>query len=109
MTRIEQRPDHSDETVLTEDMVPVQNPELEFQRIPCCYLLVRRDGSRQAVKLNEASSMIWGLCEDDRSIGDIARFLAEQFEQDPDVMKRDVTRVIEDLIIEQAVFIDHPD
>ena len=109
MTSIEQQRAPADEPLLTEDMVPVRNPDLEFRRIPCCYLLVRKDDSEQAVKLNESSTMIWGLCEDGRSIGDIARVLAEQFEHDPDDMKRDVMRVIEDLILEQAIFIDNLD
>jgi hypothetical protein len=107
MTSIGQKEEQATGSVLTEDMIPVQNPELEFRRIPCCYLLVRRDDSGQALKLNESSIMIWGLCEEGRTIGDISRFLAEQFEHDYESMKQDVVRVIEDLFIEQAVVFDN--
>ena len=98
---------HSLHPIMEGTRVFAQNPEMHLKKIPCCTLLVDNEDSSRMIKLNDTALIIWQLCTEDRSVEDIVTLLSEAFEQDPEEMGRDVSRVLEHLledggVVEQA-------
>ena len=89
--------------IMDADRVFHQNTEMHLKKIPCCTLLVDNNDKNRMVKLNETALIIWQLCTEDRSVGQIVGLLSEAFEQDPEDMGRDVSRVLEHLLEDGAV------
>ena len=53
--------------------------------------------------LNSVAARIWQLCDGARSVDDIARVLADEFEADEAVIRRDAERFIDDLVAAKLV------
>jgi len=94
---------HSLHPLMPDDMIPVQSDELNLKQVPCCSLLVDKEDPNRMIKLNKTGILIWGLCRDDRSVGEIIDLLSEAFELEREEMARDVSRVVDHLISEQAL------
>jgi predicted transcriptional regulator len=94
---------HSLHPVMDAGRVFSQTTEMHLKKIPCCTLLVDNNDSNRMIKLNDTALIIWQLCTENRSVGDIVGLLSEAFEQDPDDMGRDVSRVLEHLLEDGAV------
>ncbi len=89
--------------IMERDRVFRQTTEMHLKKIPCCTLLVDNNDSNRMIKLNDTALIIWQLCTEDRSVGDIVTLLSEAFDQDPEEMSRDVSRVLEHLLEDGAV------
>jgi hypothetical protein len=94
---------HSLHPLLPEDLVAIQSDELELEQVPCCHLLVDKSDKKRMIKLNQTGILIWGLCQDNRTVGEIIDLLSEAFEADRTDMARDVSRVVDHLIAERAL------
>ncbi len=97
---------HSLHPLLPEDIVPVQSEEFEFEKIPCCFLLRDKNNPTRLIKLNQTGILIWELCTDNRTIGQMVDMLSEAFEQERIEMARDISRIVDYLIEEKALLID---
>ena len=90
-------------TILPDELIPVKNDIFRLDKIPCCYLLVDTTDNSHIVKLNDTGSIIWGLCSDGRSVGDIVSLLSEAYEIPRADMLSDVSRIVEYLLDEGAL------
>ncbi len=89
--------------ILPDTMRVRQSDRFTLQKIPCCTLLKNNDDERHVLKLNESGFLIWQLCHEERAIGEIVDLLADAFEQDREEMARDVSRVVDYLVEENAL------
>jgi hypothetical protein len=89
--------------LLPNELVAVQNPDMEVHKTPCCYVLRDKQEKKYKVKLNDTGALIWALCEEARNLGEINQLLAEAFEVDLEDMSRDVSRVVDYLLEENAL------
>ncbi len=94
---------HSLHPILPDAMRVRQSERFSIHKIPCCTLLKNVENDRHVLKLNESGFLIWQLCQEERSIGEIVDLLADAFEQERDSMARDVSRVVEHLVEETAL------
>ena len=53
--------------------------------------------------LNSVAARIWTLCDGARSMGEIVRTLASEFDADEDLIRRDAERFIDDLTTARLV------
>ncbi len=83
------------------DAKPLQRPDCDVQKIPCCWI-VTPGGEDRRVKLNDSSMLIWRLCEGENTVGDIIGALQEQY---PDVegMDKDIQRALDELLQETLI------
>ena len=77
------------------DALPAQCTGFKVEKIPCCWILTHDESGRK-IKLNDSSMLIWELCEDDNTVGDIIATLQEAF---PDVgdIDKDIQRALDEL------------
>jgi hypothetical protein len=94
---------HSLHPILPDSMRVHQSDRFTLQKIPCCTLLKSVEDERHILKLNDSGLLIWQLCHEERSIGEIVELLAEAFEQPREDMARDVSRVVDYLLEENAL------
>jgi len=85
------------------DAKPVQRPDCEVQKIPCCWIVTIPEQDRR-VKLNDSSMLIWQLCEGGNTVGEIIEALQQQY---PGVegMDKDIQRALDELLEEQLITI----
>ena len=74
---------------------PAQCAGFDVEKIPCCWILTHSQSGRK-IKLNDSSMLIWQLCEEDNTVGDIIATLQEAF---PDVgdIDKDIQRALDEL------------
>ena len=60
-------------------------------------------GGGRLYPLNSVAARIWELCDGARSVEDIVRAVAREFDADEDVIRRDAERFIEDLTAAKLV------
>ena len=77
------------------DAQPAQCTGFDVEKIPCCWILTHDESGRK-IKLNDSSMLIWELCEDDNTVGDIIATLQEAF-PDVDDIDRDIQRALDEL------------
>ncbi|GJL80974.1 MAG: hypothetical protein DHS20C01_06080 [marine bacterium B5-7] len=94
---------HSLHPIMDDAIVLSQSQSFRLEKIPCCYLLHDKQDDGHVIKLNDSGILIWHLCSDKRTVGEIVDLLADGFEQPREDMARDVSRVVEYLIEERAL------
>ena len=94
---------HSLHPLLPEDLIAIQSDDYDYKQVPCCHLLIDKSDSKRMIKLNQTGVLIWGLCTEQRSLGEIVEILADAFEQDRAVVHEDVSRVMDHLLAENVV------
>lgn len=70
-------------------------------------MLLYHPGLAKTIQLNETASMIWGLCNGQRSIGEIAELLSGAFAEDGRQVEEDVSRTVQRFADEGAVEFRH--
>ena len=93
------------ETVTNEigsDTVPHQTPGYELQKSPCCYSL-RNSETKNIIKLNDSSALIWQVCTGEWSVGEIIEVLQESYPDAESSMEADVHSALELLLKENAL------
>ena len=90
-------------SLMPEDLIPVRSEAFRHDKIPCCDLLTEKDNSENVLKLNNSGAIIWGLCSEQRSVGEIIDMLVDVYEVDRIEMAKDVSRVVEYLLEERAL------
>ena len=90
-------------SLVPENLIPIRNEGFRHDKIPCCDLLTDESDTEHVLKLNNSGAIIWGLCTESRSVGDIINMLADAFEVERADMARDVSRVVEYLLEERAL------
>lgn len=83
------------------DSRPVQSEGFTVQKIPCCWIITKK-GSKQRIKLNDSSMLIWQLCEAENTVGDIISALQEEFPGVED-MDKDIQRALDELFEEGLI------
>ena len=66
-------------------------------------LLLYHPASTKAVYLNETASMIWKLCDGERTIGEILELLRESFPEAGESMEADVESTLESFADQAAI------
>lgn len=94
---------HSLHPILPDETTVRQNARFKVEKITCCYLLKDGEDEGHVLKLNDSGILIWQLCQETRSVGEMVELLSEAFEQPRDDMARDVSRVVEYLLEEGAL------
>lgn len=79
--------------------IPVPNLEFKLEELDN-ELLLYHPAKTKTVYLNETASLVWQLCDGERSVGEIAALLKESF---PDAAER----VDEDVESTLRTFADH--
>jgi len=88
------------------DAKPLQNEGFSVNKIPCCWIITN-DESNNRIKLNDSSMLIWQLCEQDNTVGDIIGALKEQFPGVED-MDKDIQRALDELLEEGLISMKVP-
>src|ERR1700722_11446568 len=60
-------------------------------------LLIYHPAHTRAIYLNPQAALIWGLCDGDRSVGDIVRLIEESYPEAKQVAKAQVLAAVDEL------------
>ena len=90
---------------INAETVPSQVPGFELQKTACCFFLKEED-SKNLVKLNDSSALIWQVCTGEWSVGEIIDVLKESYPDAADGMDKDVYTALDSLVKEGVVSID---
>ena len=77
----------------TSDTVPEQSTGYELQKTACCYFLKGQE-SKNLVKLNDSSALIWQVCTGEWSVGEIIDVLKESYPDAAESMDTDVMQAL---------------
>ena len=86
----------------TATTVPEQTTGFELQKTACCYFL-REEESKNLVKLNDSSALIWQVCTGEWSVGEIIDVLKESYPDAADSMEQDVMQALNLLYSEGVI------
>ena len=92
----------TDTPEINADSVPSQIPGYELTKTACCYFLKETE-TKNMVKLNDSSALIWQVCTGEWSVGDIVEVLKESYPDAADSMEQDVYVALEQLAKEGTV------
>ena len=81
---------------LPMESIPSQVEGYELQKTACCYFL-KEEESKNLVKLNDTSALIWQVCTGEWSVGEIIDVLMESYPDAADGMQDDVFRTLNQL------------
>jgi len=81
---------------LDHSLVPRQKQGYYVKKIPCCLILKDENGGN-VLKLNETGILIWELCAEGITVGEILSMLCDQYPEHKDQIGRDVYRVLDTL------------
>lgn len=84
------------------DSRPLRQVQVLMQETAGEALLLHLD-SGQYYSLDEVGGRIWSLCDGSRTVREIATWLAEEYDQSPDVIEADVLELLQELADEQMV------
>ena len=79
--------------------IPVPNPEYQLEELDN-ELLLYHPAETKTVYMNETASLVWQLCDGERSVGDIIDLLRESYPEAGDGLQDDVHRTLD-------VFVQH--
>jgi pyrroloquinoline quinone biosynthesis protein D len=65
-------------------------------------VLLYKTGTHKAVYLNETAALVWKLCDGERTVGDIAKLLADSF-PNCGTLEQDVQKAMETLLREGVI------
>lgn len=85
--------------------IPSRVPDFSLERIDSESLLYH-PGLTKAIQLNETASLVWELCDGQRSVQEIAAMFGDAFPESSDV-ERDVVSILDRLAAEGAVRLTH--
>ena len=85
--------DEKPTTEFTANTVPEQSAGYELQKTACCYFL-REEESKNLVRLNDSSALIWQVCTGEWSVGEIIDVLKETYPDASDSMDQDVMQAL---------------
>jgi len=74
---------------MPESDIPVPNQEFKLEELDN-ELLLYHPAKTKTVYMNETASLVWQLCDGQRSIGDISELLKESFPEAADRVAEDV-------------------
>ena len=94
---------HSLHPVFPDELVVQQVTGVRMDRIPCCYILRPPGEDSQVIKLNDTGALIWSLCEQQRSVGEISDLIADAYSVDREEVRRDISRVMDHLFEENVL------
>ena len=72
-----------------EQQVPKPKPDYRLEQMED-ELLLYHPGETRTVYLNQTASLVWQLCDGERSAGDIMRLLQDSFPESSDQIAADV-------------------
>ena len=77
----------------TADSVPEQTEGYELQKTACCYFL-QDPVTKNIIKLNDSSALIWQVCTGEWTVGEIIDVLKESYPDAADSMDNDVIKAL---------------
>ena len=95
----------TEDTDINAESVPAQTPGFELQKTACCFFLKEED-SKNLVKLNDSSALIWQVCTGEWSVGEIIDVLKESYPDAAETMEKDVYTALDSLVKEGVVHIN---
>lgn len=87
------------------DQIPTPAHQFELEEIDGEILLYSPTVTR-TIFLNQTASLVWQLCGEGLSIGEIIETLAEAFPEAGDSLKGDVEDCINKLVEDQAIYLE---
>ncbi len=87
---------------MTPDSIPQPNGQFQIQQIDGETLLYHL-GQTKTVYLNQSATLIWQLCDGERSIDDIVTALTQQYPEQAQNIATDVSEALTQFIDEGAI------
>ena len=91
---------------IKDSHVPAVNPEYKFEQFDNEILLYTITGTT-AVYLNETSYLVWCLCGDKRTVGEIISLLMEAYPEQRQQIRDDVISVMSRLVENKVLFLNN--
>ncbi len=88
--------------MLNSDAYPVPHPQVAARILDGEAVIILGETS-EVVVLNEVGSRIWDLADGRRSLADISRQVAAEFEAEPGQIEADIHRFVHSLIQDKMV------
>jgi hypothetical protein len=87
---------------LIPESIPAQVDGFELKKTACCYFL-KEEETKNMVKLNDSSALIWQVCTGEWAVGEIIDVLKESYPDSADSMQDDVYQALGLLLNEGAI------
>lgn len=90
-----------------QDLVPTRRPSVHFEILDDEAVVYDRQGKR-AVYLSETATLIWQMCDGDRTIDEIRMILSVQYPESASRIAGDVNEAIEHMSAERIIVLKNP-
>ena len=90
---------------MIDSKIPKINPEFKVENFDNEILLYNSSDTK-AVYLNETAYLLWEICKNKKTVGDIIQLLEEEYPDQKDYIRKDVLTAMQTLVDSGAVTFD---
>jgi hypothetical protein len=88
-------------------LAPVHRAGVYFEQIDNEAVVYGRTG-RRAIHLNETATVVWKLCDGERTVADIAVLLAREYPESVDEIADSVSRAVDEMVAARMMSLAEP-
>jgi len=88
-------------------LVPVPRPGARLEELDRQAVVYNRTG-KPAINLNETATVVWMLCDGERTVGDIAALLAQRFPESAAAIESDISAAIDKMVAARVMTVSRP-